>query len=472
MKNAKGWCWAITAAMTLLVASCGQGKSPGKIAKAEKIEREHRAEGGVRKELPGGSVANARSQPLAHALTQSAAASAFHFDIPSQYQELISLGEGSSYYEPFVKVLIADVTGDGKDDLIALPTDNQILVFVQAQNGTLGEPQIWNYRSNNTTHGKEAVLADFNHDGVKDVAFMSNALQEWPWTISMLLSDGRGHLGLVHTDIDVGTDGQYWTTMDVDLDGNPDIIQLEGTRLRIMYGNGTGRFGRTEFRNMPSVQQEFQFNLGEAVDLDGDGFKDLLLGRFPTFTEPGKLFAMYNNKYDGFGTPVELRSTVPVGPGTIPGVQAADFNGDRLSDLMSGMDVSMTKFDGTYAAPNAVPSWMQRSDWPLIADMDGDGWQDVISVQMVPLNGGFTVQLAWNRQVRGVFELPVLADHYFPLDKIAQNEKAMAVGDLDSDGCKDVVIAAEYEGLLRFNGLDCIKRKIIKPDESGSIKPL
>lgn len=418
-----------------------------------------------------------------------AAAQAFHFAPMVKYQ---SIRDDIDAYYDYEAVLIGDITGDDRDDLVALPIHNTIRVFAQTTDGRLRAPWEWNYANDVYSHPKEAVLGDFNSDAIKDVAFLS-ITEEWPSPrLSLLLSNGRGGLALRHTSTAptvVSLDGgagealQNWTTFDVDLDGNLDIVGFGLARVpydqdpmmvcgtqgtdcpqhRILFGNGKGGFERSDVIHLAFPSTPWG---AIARDLNVDGYTDLAFSLSSTMDQPGKVMVQYHNRVSGLRPLAKLHDGEPAGtyaPGTVFG----KFNANATFSTWKAGLIYPRRESGTYQQPSVVPTTgYPRSYWPLAKDIDGDRHDDLVSIQMVPQGGGFSVHLALNRQVNGRLQAPELTDPYSELDKGSYHMLGLAAGDLNSDRCQDVVVAAGNGGLLRFDGVDCAQSNPPLPRES------
>ena len=127
----------------------------------------------------------------------------------------------------FEAVAIADFTGDGRDDLATVPSQNQIEVFVQLPDGTLADPLIYTY-GGEYRRPKELVVGDFNEDGVQDIAAATVTDDGSSMGIGVLLSDGRGGLAFkIPYFSDQDSTLRSWVAFDVNDDGHLDIVAAQ-----------------------------------------------------------------------------------------------------------------------------------------------------------------------------------------------------------------------------------------------------
>ena len=140
-------------------------------------------------------------------------------------------------------------------------------------------------------HQREMVVADFNDDGDDDVV-VTNHGYDVPAAPTernaLLLSDGAGgfdeqagdastfdYLGFTHSA----------AAGDIDGDGDADIVFNDmhgpdvepGKQLRILLNDGNAAFTNIDF-TLPDPMQAKQWIATLLVDLDGDGFPELVLG--------------------------------------------------------------------------------------------------------------------------------------------------------------------------------------------------
>ena len=128
-----------------------------------------------------------------------------------------------------------------------------------------------------------AIPADINGDGVPDIVALIS--QEWE-EIWAFVNDGRGRFtprmiwGSTNPDF-----GSSWMTMvDLDRDGDPDILYANGDAFEYAPPNSRPWQGIQWLENRGDLKFEFHRMVDlqgatspEAVDLDGDGDLDVLL---------------------------------------------------------------------------------------------------------------------------------------------------------------------------------------------------
>ena len=378
----------------------------------------------------------------------------------------IQTPNGGGGWETIEAVAVGDVTGDGRDDLIVQPYINVLRVYAQRSDGKLAAPREFRYRSDdNYLHSKDMVLADFNGDGVLDVAASGQDEPSWNHGLVNLLLSGPGG-ALVHRQVltDVELPVHYWAALDVAGDGATDIVgsgnvtdySMENIcgggscpHLRIMYGDGKGGFTRAEDEHL---REPYQINLLPATDIDGDGRRDVLYSFAGDSSRSGKTVVRLRKADGGIGEPGTV-FTHDVGGGV--GQTLADFTSDGQVDFFTRGLLYSRGATGSYTSTE-LPSYTIRSSWNAAADFDGDGMADVATVQ-TDFNSGTAVVVLYLQRDGGLNRY-YFSSNQFELDKVNIEENALAVGDLNGDGCKDLVVSANYEGVLIFPGRNCVQR--------------
>lgn len=369
-------------------------------------------------------------------------------------------------------VEIADLTGDGRDDVIALPPYNALLVFVQDTDGTLRPPLtfVTGDDRSGVTSSKEMVLADFNEDGVTDVAATGLTGTD------MLLSDGNG--GLAYSS-SMYIDTRWWSGVDADRDGHMDIVGYNINiscapsacpERKIYYGDGHGAFSRRVVQRLADVGNPQGFG---AHDINRDQIPDLVYQQVPTH-ETGTVFVEYGLPQGGYSAPAVFQ------PGTRLGgsLTIADLNNDRVLDTLlvdvdpySAPEIRVRRVDGSLEAYYPLPALFVDSKFPLVADLDGDGANDIALVESRPVQGGRVPFLAVNLQRDGMFASLSISQSVNPLGTPSLSAHYMAAGDLNGDHCPDMAMASSYNGLFFVYGSDCAHRRPrMKSRDSGFVE--
>jgi len=263
-----------------------------------------------------------------------------------------------------LQAAVGDLNGDGKLDLILTRWNSSPIVHLGNGDGTFQAGQSINSTYGST--GADLVLGDLDGDGYLDVAW-------------------------------------------VNYNGVQDAVEVQ-------FGDGTGAFGNA-INLAPTSLNELKL-----VDFNGDGHLDII--STPYNDNPVVYLGNGNRTFQGAASIGSVALKKP-NPG---GVDIGDFNGDGHADIVIG-----DTYNGNAAVilGDGVNSNLGIStiygDRVVVADLDGDGYYDVISeyYAAVRLSGG---------NGDGTFKSEVAI-----ADLGSGSFASLAVGDFNRDGKLDVV---------------------------------
>ncbi len=266
------------------------------------------------------------------------------------------------------------------------------------------------------------ATADFNRDGRADIVTISDGTMG---NILFVPGNGDGTFGTSAPIADT-TQVQGLDAGDVNGDGNPDVVAMTTSEVRIKLGNGNGSF---------TAGQVVPLTLGGQVeprvlDLDNDGDLDVVA---PTFT------AIQTLKNNGNGTFVAGPTSQVSGAGALAAISPAKLDADGKADLFAVDGFSGTAFalrgDGTgrfTVSGSLLATGLVPEDITAI-DLDGDGYDDVATL------GSFSFTLATGlTDGTGKFRKSTADTTQFG----GPGPTSATAADLDQDGRMDLVVSS------------------------------
>jgi hypothetical protein len=271
------------------------------------------------------------------------------------------------------------------------------------------------------------VVGDFNKDNALDVAVTDYG----GTSVRVLLGDGMGSFG-VPKDTTVGPQPTGIASADFNSDGVLDLVvgsgvpsQLPGTWSTAIYGllgNGDGTFSVLTYSfpvpaGCPAIS---------VADFTSDNRPDVMLLCSGIFANPGLLFLTdtANGTFvvsDGF---IAAAATADPQSDALA-LAAADFNSDGNQDVITRDKIFLGNGNGTLQTPTITGLSIRTA--VATADFDLNGSLDV------GYSVGFQVGIAGGDNMGG-FGAPTS----YPT---GQAPHGMAVGDFNTDGKPDIVVA-------------------------------
>jgi trimeric autotransporter adhesin len=342
----------------------------------------------------------------------------------------------ASIFSP-TDVALLDMDQDGDPDAVVSETQGWALTLYEGDGaGALQAPVVLSTQ----VQPGEILVADLREDGLPDFVVTSFFIG-----VQVCLADGAGGVtlaGVYHTGANLG----YQPALgDVLEDGHLDLLvpQMSNPeRVLVFSGDGTGDF--TEHGSLTEVGGQ-RLALG---DLDEDGTLDLAASRVfyqgvdkvgVTRGDPAGLFLL--------PVPPLADSGGAVAPG-FADAELVDVDSDGFPDLLVAMTGDV---DGLYLAHNLgdgrLVQSLQWAEPDALASVTGLGVIDM------NLDGTLDAALgvSTTSRLRVVLAAPggswVLKD----TESTGKWPEAVGVGHLDDDGLPDVVVANTQDGTLQLH---------------------
>ncbi len=327
-------------------------------------------------------------------------------------------------------VAIGDVNGDGSNDVVAT-SGGTVNVFLQS-GGQLTGPT--NYVGGN---GNSVAVGDVNHDGRNDV--IVSALN----AVGVLYQNGLGGLDPVTnypTQHSSFSNVHKLRVADLNNDGLLDVVSIDwGTQSRDVDVFLQKLDGTLNTSVVYTVLHNGYDDL-EAGDVNNDGLTDIVVMSGQSSDVPN-FGVLLQNASGTFGTAVYYN----VGANILArGIGVGDVNNDGRRDVIvsCGWDriaAFLQNASGSLDTNIAYSSY-ENPDALEVADVTGDGRSDVVVLHEARLKLGVYRQDATGAlQPEELYSLPY-NDFY--------NPHGIAVGDINSDGLPDVVVADPNNGLV------------------------
>lgn len=265
----------------------------------------------------------------------------------------VNMGSGAQ------SIALADVTGDGRPDLLSANFQGNLIGIRPGQaNFTFGT-----FTSLNTATGpRSIVVAPFDGLHGPDLAYGTQT----PPTVAVRLSTGPGTFAPA-ADIAISLVPRMLFARDVDRDGSIDLVVIPTgfDQPVVLRGRGDGTFGS------PPVLAATPSEISTAAldDVDGDGDADLVA--VLTGAAPG--IRVYANTGGTFTpSPILLASSPPFSD-----VAIGDVQGDGHADLLTVNRTTLFRVYSGDSTGTFAPGPSFNAGWALgrvtLADLDADG---------------------------------------------------------------------------------------------------
>jgi FG-GAP-like repeat len=323
---------------------------------------------------------------------------------------------------------IADINMDGKNDIVALQSNNQFSISFGNGDGSFQSPRSYDMSSLTGALPDSLVVADLNHDGFPDIAVVhgTTTASGFGNTATVHLNDKTGNFTSPGTVFTTGGSDVAIAAGDLNGDGYPDLAigSLDAGAVYVHLGNGDGTFGSPTVvqTGAPYVSAGYRANALKLVDVNADGRLDLVVCNMSA----NSVSVLLGKGNGAFGVP--RITPVPGGPDAVVTGNFGILNHIDIAVGLSGVSsvaVLAGKGTGLFAAPSFHPI-AGNAGTIAAADLFNRGHLDLIAASPG------TVSFLTNNLAGGFntfSEMPALIGSWF------------AVGRLDGDGLPDLALA-------------------------------
>jgi FG-GAP-like repeat len=349
-----------------------------------------------------------------------------------------------------VSVVVVDLNQDGNLDLAVAGnnSNNSISVLLGKGDGTFQTQLPFSLGALGAKVNPYSIVsADFNGDGFPDLAVANQQGN----TVSVLLSNGKSGISwnlLAHVDYATAAFPTGIAAGDFNGDGHIDLAVSDGNgnSVSVLLGNGDGTF-----------QAQTGYGTGDipfsviAADFNGDGKTDLAVAN----SGGNSVSVILGNGNGTFQTRIDYAA----GPNPFA-VATGDFNGDGVADLAvanrncstcqlsSSFSIMLGNGDGSFQPPTQFSTGTSTDPRAIaVGDLNGDKVKDLVVANYA--TGTVGVFLG---NGDGTFS----PGGTVPVGSGSQSQPdSIAIGDFNGDNIPDLAVANFHDGtvtVLQGNG--------------------
>lgn len=323
-------------------------------------------------------------------------------------------------------IRIADLNNDGLNDIIL--GHGLLCWHKNLGDGNFSAFKLVDNDITNTS-ANYVELADFNNDGLLDIVAVSNNF------LKIFKNKGNEKFDLAFTipsslvkDIEVG---------DFNQDGKVDFM--------VVYTNGTTRLGYYEnlgdfnFNDVQTILTNYNFvpHKIKVGDIDNDGDIDIAVASTSAF-----IFWLQNDgnaNFSPIGVQAEIHSDI---------IELVDLDNDGYLDIISGGDYTyspeylywMKNNNGVFEQATIIDN-NQSAKTIICADINNDGYKDLIGLSIIQNNQQWEETLFYYTFSGNSFENKTIIAELG--DNLSGN-RDLYTGDLNNDGKIDIAISYAY----------------------------
>jgi len=316
--------------------------------------------------------------------------------------------------------------------------------------GTAGAGWILSQTPSASSSPSSELIADFNGDGIPDLALMWTNGSTDTATVMIMFGKGDGTFTAGPTTQTQASASFSPVTMiagDFNGDGKTDLVLLsyspfstQNSSVTTLLGNGDGTFTASAtsqaFSQQP-VDGDYSGESIAAADFNGDGNLDLaIVGANQTQGIVTILLGNGDGTFQAAKTNIEANSGLSI-------VATGDFNGDGIPDLVAvdygaGAMILLGNGDGTFTATAAPPFGPAYPTSIVVGDFTGDGKLDLAfgyysSVSVFLGNGDGTFTQA-------------------PGSPISSDGNSLTTADFNHDGKLDLAGIGNFDQISLLSG--------------------
>lgn len=346
--------------------------------------------------------------------------------------------------------------------VILLGSANQLLGQAQPLITEIGFPSYTDDYTGSFNTSAGVAVADFNGDGISDIAMVNSAVERGNISVFLGNGDGTFKTPVIYFSGVSGAFAGSIIAADFNGDGKVDLCVADGPggNIWVFFGNGDGTFQSPISSSILGIGASPANSVSiAAADFSGDGKLDVLVSAIVSEGQGrnGEVLLLVGN---GAGTFIPANSSNPVegGAANFGQVVAADFNGDGKPDfaLVAQDSVTVALGNGagvfTFSSSGYFPLAGQSQYGPssiVVADFNGDGIPDLAiglcDASFYDVNGNYvnasSVQVFLGKG-DGSFMNPMVTTQMGWVSGPSLNVGAMGAADFTGDGHIDLFVGA------------------------------